>query len=320
LVEGGLVLTNPLTVVALGGNAIIPPGKRGTATEQLGNIQRTCGQVASLIEKGHRVVLTHGNGPQVGNIIIQNASTSAVPQMPLDICGSQSQGMIGYMMQRCLANELTKRGLVREVVTLVTQVVVRADDPAFQVPTKPVGLFYDEDYARLKIAAGEKWMEDAGRGWRKVVPSPDPLDVVELPAIARLVSSGAVVICAGGGGVPVVRGSEGQLSGVEAVIDKDLAGQRLATGLGARSFVILTDVGGVAVDYGKPSQRWVNSLRVSEARLLQGEHQFRAGSMEPKVEACCRFIEAGGEKAVIGSLATACEAVVGRAGTSFIKG
>jgi carbamate kinase len=267
------------------------------------------------------VVLTHGNGPQVGNIIIQNQATDAVPAMPMDVCGAESQGMIGYMMQQSLYNELVRRGMNGwPVASIVTQTVVSRDDPAFKKPTKPVGPFYDEAYARERMATGETWVEDAGRGWRKVVPSPDPVEIVELDAIRQLARDHAIVICTGGGGIPVVREADGLLRGVEAVIDKDLGGQRLATGLGADVFMILTDVPQVALDYGKPTQRLVSRLTVEEARALQKEGHFKPGSMGPKVEACCRFVEAGGKRAIIASLMQALDALAGRAGTQIVPG
>ncbi|MEW5933974.1 MAG: carbamate kinase [Bacillota bacterium] len=310
---------NELVVIALGGNAILQPGQRGTAEEQLENVRATCRQVVTLLEEGYRIVLTHGNGPQVGNIIIQNQATDAVPAMPMDICGAESQGLIGYMMQQSLHNELVRRGMDGwPVASVVTQTVVSADDPAFRKPTKPVGPFYDEEYARRKIEAGETWVEDAGRGWRKVVPSPDPVEIVELEVIRQLARDHAIVICTGGGGIPVVREPDGSLRGVEAVIDKDLGGQRLATGLGADLFMILTDVPRVALDYGKPTQRFLSRLTVAEARALQKEGHFKPGSMGPKVEACCRFVEAGGKGAIIGSLMEALDALAGRAGTWIV--
>jgi len=304
-----------LVAIALGGNAILRPGQRGTAEEQLENVRATCRQIASLLRDGYRVVLTHGNGPQVGSILLQNEATDAVPAMPMDVCGAESQGLIGYMMQQSLHNELVRQGMTGwPVASVVTQTVVSADDPAFDKPTKPVGPFYDEDHARRKMGEGETWVEDAGRGWRRVVPSPDPVEIVEIDVIRRLASDHAVVICTGGGGVPVVRDQDGTLRGVEAVIDKDLGSERLATGLGADLFVILTDVPRVALNYGEPAERFLSRLTVGEARALQKEGHFKPGSMGPKVEACCRFVEAGG-RAAISSLTKVHEALAGRAGT-----
>lgn len=310
---------NQLVVVALGGNAILQPGQRGTIDEQLKNVRAACGQIVSLLAKGYKIVLTHGNGPQVGNILIQNEATDAVPAMPLYVCGAESQGMIGYMIQQELYNEFCKQGFNDwRVVSVVTQDLVSADDPAFQRPSKPVGPFYSEDHARRRIAEGEVWIEDAGRGWRKVVPSPNPLEIIELKAIRELAKEHTTVICNGGGGIPVIRQVDGALRGVEAVIDKDLGGQRLATGLGADVFMILTDVPAVAIDYGKPTQEWLSRLTVKEARKYLDEGQFKKGSMGPKVEACCRFIEAGGKFAIIGFLGEALKALDGKAGTMIV--
>jgi len=308
-----------LVVIALGGNAILRPGDTGTAAQQFKNVHETCKQIAELLIDGYRVVLTHGNGPQVGNIILQNQATAAVPPMPMDVCGAESQGMIGYMIQQSLQNHLILRGVEdRPVVSLVTQTVVSADDPAFSKPTKPVGPFYNEAHAKKKMRQGETWVEDSGRGWRRVVPSPDPVEIVELEAVKRLVERGAVVICSGGGGIPVVRDRDGALRGVEAVIDKDLSGERLATGLAADAFMILTDVPGVAVDYGKPTQRFLSALTLAEAALLKREGHLKAGSIGPKVEACCRFVGTGGGRAVIASLEQTSDALSGRAGTAVL--
>ncbi len=306
-------------VVALGGNAILQRGEKGTAEEQRSNVRATADQIASLIESGYRVVLTHGNGPQVGNILIQNElARDKVPAMPMDICGAESQGMIGYMMQQTMGNELLRRGMRMPVASVVTQTIVSVEDQAFRKPTKPVGPFYDEGYARKKIEAGETWIEDAGRGWRKVVPSPDPKELVELESIRALARDSTLVICTGGGGIPVVRDRDGNLRGVEAVIDKDLGGQRLATGLEADVFMILTDVPAAAINYGKPEQKWLGKLTVQETRALQKEGHFKSGSMGPKVEACCRFVEAGGKRAIIASLTQALDALAGKAGTQIV--
>lgn len=302
--------------MALGGNAIIRPKQRGTYDEQYHNIRNTCVQIASMIERGYEVVLTHGNGPQVGNILIQNEEAAAlVPPMPLDVCGAQSQGLLGYLIQQALACEFRSRGIQRSVVALVTQVLVSLDDPAFSNPTKPIGPFFNQERARrLVVEKGYVMKEDAGRGWRRVVPSPDPIGIIEKDIINRLLEAGVTVIAAGGGGIPVI--DEGaHLRGVEAVIDKDLAGERLAEDVGASLFLMLTDVQKVYVNWGKPSQTALDCITVDEARRLQNEGHFKPGSMGPKVEAACRFVENTGGKAVIAALEDALEALDGNAGT-----
>jgi len=308
-------------VVALGGNAILQRGERGTAEEQRANVKATAEQIASLVKRGHRVVLTHGNGPQVGNILIQNEiAGEVVPAMPMDICGAESQGMIGYMMQMFLGNALRREGIDIPVSTIVTQVLVERDDPAFANPTKPVGPFKDERYARERQETfGEKWVEDSGRGWRRVVPSPDPSVIVEAPSIKALVEAGHVVICVGGGGIPVVRDEDGSLFGVEAVIDKDLGAERLATAVGADTLVILTDVNGAAVNYGTPQEKWLGEVGYDELRRHEQEGHFRKGSMGPKVRAILRFYEHGGREGVISSLDHVLDAVEGKTGTRLVR-
>jgi len=314
-------------VVALGGNAILKAGQAGTLAEQMANVEESCRHIAKLILGGYRVVITHGNGPQVGNILLQNEEASGVvPAMPLDACGAESQGLIGYMIQQSLANELARVGREMPVVSLVTQVIVDADDPAFARPTKPIGPFYTEARARrLMEQRGFKMVEDAGRGWRRVVPSPDPRAIVEREVILRLVAGGSVVVASGGGGIPVVR-REGELVGVEAVIDKDLAGERLAVDVGADTFLILTDVPRVALNFGRPDQRPIVTMTYDEGRQYQKEGHFRAGSMGPKVEAALRFVAEGpassGEarRAIIAALDQADLAVQGKAGTEVVRG
>jgi carbamate kinase len=306
-------------VVALGGNAILQPGQKGTVEEQSANVDKTCRQIAEMVKAGYRVVITHGNGPQVGNILIQNAAGQAqVPSLPMDICGAESQGQIGYMMQQSLQNQLKDLRMATPVVSLVTQTVVDASDPAFAKPTKPVGPFYTEAEARAAMAEkGEVWTEDAGRGWRKVVPSPNPLRIVEQPAIRALVEAGMIVISTGGGGIPVIDDG-GHYRGVEAVIDKDLGGARLALDVKADVFMILTDVSKVALNYRTPQQVNVDRMTLSELGRYQTEGHFKAGSMGPKVEAARRFVAGGGHVAIIASLAEALEALTGRAGTRIV--
>lgn len=307
-------------VVALGGNAILQPGQKGTDKEQIENVHKTCRQIASMIKEGYRVVITHGNGPQVGNILIQNgAASDKVPAMPLDICGAESQGLIGYMMQQQLVNILNEMGINKTVVTVVTQMVVDRSDPAFKKPTKPVGPFYTKEYAEKAIKEkGESWIEDAGRGWRKVVPSPNPIRIVEIESILDLINSGCIVIANGGGGIPVVE-ENGRYEGVEAVIDKDFGGERLAFNVKADIFMILTDVPKVYINYNKPDQKPLDEVTVAEIEKYQEEGHFKAGSMGPKVEACRRFIVNGGKNAIITSLDTAIDALRGQAGTRIVK-
>lgn len=303
-------------VVALGGNAILRQGQRGTVEEQRENVARAAAQIAMMLRSGLDVVVTHGNGPQIGNILRQNEETRRlVPPMPLDVCGGESQGMIGYLLQQALGNALATLETPRRVATILTQVVVDPADPAFREPSKPIGAFYREEEARaLSREKGFLMREDAGRGWRRVVPSPKPLEIVERDLIRRLVQAGAVVIAAGGGGIPVFRTPRG-LVGVEAVIDKDLAAACLAGEVKAQVLLILTDVPRVCLDYRRPGQRELASLAASEARRYLAEGQFGAGSMAPKIEAAVRFVSGGGEYAVIGALDQAERVWAGEAGT-----
>lgn len=304
-------------VVALGGNAILSAGQRGTAEEQRENIRIACQAIADLICSGHEVVVTHGNGPQVGAVLLQNElAAEATPAMPLDVCGAATQGQLGYAIQQTLSNILNDRGFPRLVVSLVTQVEVSADDPAFANPTKPIGLFYQQADAEA-FASERGWVlkEDKVRGgWRRVVPSPDPLSIVEKRAVSRLLDDGAVVIASGGGGIPVVSVGE-KRQGIEAVIDKDLAGQRLAQDVGASTFMILTDVPNVAIRFGTPQQLNLGKISLSEAVRYQHDGHFAAGSMGPKVQAAVRFVQQGGGRAIITSLTDAEKAVEGLAGT-----
>lgn len=304
-------------VVALGGNAILQPKQAGTAENQFRAVQETCAQLADMIKEGYQVVITHGNGPQVGNILLQNDEAKhVVPPFPLDVCGAQTQGFIGYMIQQSMGNLLPEQ----PVATLVTQVQVSADDPGFQNPTKPIGPFYNqEDAEKMRAEKGWAVVEDSGRGWRRVVASPNPTAIVEKDAIAALIEKGFLVIASGGGGIPVVRTAEGKLQGVEAVIDKDLAGQRLAADVKADVLLILTDVEAVAINFGKPEQQNLGEVTVAQIREYQKEGHFKAGSMGPKVEAACRFVEAGGERAIIASLNNVSLALAGKSGTQFTR-
>jgi len=311
-----------VTVIALGGNAILQPGQKGTFEEQMANVETTCRQLTQMVLSGqYKLVITHGNGPQVGNILLQNETAKDVAApMPLYVCGAESQGLIGYMIQQSLHNLLQEVGKGDiPVATVVTQVVVDENDPAFQNPSKPVGPFYSEEEAkRLAAEKGYVVKEDAGRGWRRVVPSPDPIEIFEKEAIRQLIAARSIVIASGGGGIPVVK-KDGKLAGVDAVIDKDLAGERLAVDVEAKIFLILTDVDEVKLNYKTPQERGISHMTVEEAKRYREEGHFAKGSMEPKVRAAIRFIEAGGERAIITSLGKAMEALEGKAGTTITK-
>jgi carbamate kinase len=285
-------MRKPLAVVAVGGNALIRDDLHNSIPDQYGAVMESVRHIAEMLEAGWDLVLTHGNGPQVGFILRRSElAVDEVSPVPLDYAVGDTQGAIGYMFQKALGNELRRRHIGRPVVALVTQTRVSRDDPAFQHPAKPIGAFFDEATARRRQQElGWTLMEDAGRGWRRTVPSPEPLEIVEHAVIAQLLAQGCVVIACGGGGIPVVRDDEQRLSGVEAVIDKDLASALLAEQLGADLLLIPTGVEQVAVNFGTPEQRWLDRLSVGEARDLIAQEQFGAGSMQPKVEAILRFV------------------------------
>jgi carbamate kinase len=313
-------------VVAFGGNAIARADQRGTFGEQLDNVRSMSDALVSLMAEGVHVVVTHGNGPQVGQIALQQdiaEKHSNIPPMPFDAAGAMSEGLIGYMLQQSLANVLRQRGLGATCVTVVTQVIVAPDDPAFQNPTKPVGRFYSKPEAG-DLAAEKGWtmVEDAGRGYRRVVPSPRPLEIVEWPAISTLLDSGAMVIAAGGGGIPVVeeRSAAGvlELRGIEAVIDKDRASARLAALVGADTLVLLTDVEHVAIGFGTPDERRLERVTLEEMREFHLRGEFPPGSMGPKVESAIRFLDDGGKRSIITSTHNLVQAVTQGGGTEVI--
>jgi carbamate kinase len=309
-------------VIALGGNALSPPEGRGEIREQREAIRRSAEQIARILKGSARVVLTHGNGPQVGQLLIQQEEARRlVPPLPLDVCVAMTQGEIGYLLQQSLQSALKTQGLAIPVVTVVTQVLVDPNDPAFEEPTKPVGPFYSEREAEeLRMTKGYV-LRRVGNGekpYRRVVPSPRPIEIVERGCIDELVRAGHVVIACGGGGVPVIP-HNGQLEGVEAVIDKDLASERLATALGAHTLLILTDVERVVLHYDTPEQIELETLTVEEAKRHLADGEFPPGSMGPKIEAAVRFLENGGRRAIIASLEQAQEALAGRAGTEIIS-
>ncbi|NIN52018.1 MAG: carbamate kinase [Nitrososphaeria archaeon] len=309
-----------LLLVALGGNAIKKADEEGTFREQLKNVKTTCWFLLELIKKGYRLVITHGNGPQIGALMLQNEEAERlVPLQPLYVLGAMTQGQIGYMLQQTLINHLRQAGLEWPVTTVMTQVSVDRDDSDFRNPSKPVGPFYTREEAQqLEEEKGyviKKVMLEGNRQYRRVVPSPDPLGLIEAEAIRRLVEAGVIVIAAGGGGVPVTRDKDGELKGVEAVIDKDLAGEKLARIIGVEVFLILTDIDRVRLNFGRPDEKPIDKMTIDEARRYLAEGHFPPGSMGPKILACIRFIEQGGKKAIITSLDKAVEALEGRAGT-----
>jgi len=307
-------------VIALGGNAIAPAGTAGTAEEQTTNIARSMLQVAALVDEDVEVVLTHGNGPQVGNVLVKNElARDVVPPVPLDWCVAQTQATIGFTIASTLSYALAAVGRDTPVAPVVSRVLVDLDDPAWDAPSKPIGQHLtDQDEVRRREAQGQAFMHDEGRGWRRVVPSPDPLRSIDRPSIELLLGDGAIVVANGGGGIPVVDPGDGPLRGVEAVIDKDLAGAMLARELDADAYLILTDVPGVALDWGTDDERWLGTVTVEELRGHQADGHFRAGSMDPKVEAVCRFVEQTGRTATIAALDEALSAWRGESGTQVV--
>jgi len=309
-------------VIALGGNALQEAGKPATAQAQLEVVEKTSEYIADIVERGYEVIVAHGNGPQVGRIVIQNEVASAsTPAMPFDVCGAMSQGMIGYHIQQGLSKVLRHRGINKNVVTIVTQVVVDKDDPKFKAPSKPIGPFYTEEEAKAIAAEkGYTMKEDAGRGWRRVVASPLPVEIVELDAVKTLNYAGFVVVTVGGGGIPVVRNEAGDLEGVAAVIDKDLASEKLARDMDADALVILTAVEKVSINFKKPDQKDLDRMSAAEAKQYIKEGHFAPGSMLPKIEAALNFVESKpGRIAIITSLDKAVDAIEGRAGTTITE-
>ncbi|HMK30899.1 MAG TPA: carbamate kinase [Terriglobales bacterium] len=306
-------------LIAIGGNSLIRAGEQGSVAEELANIRHTAAAIIGLIRNGYRLVITHGNGPQVGAALLRSerAAGQAYSQ-PLDVCDADTQGEIGYLLQQSLKNELSRAGLSIPVVSVVTQCVVDRNDPAMQRPTKPVGPFYSRAEAEERRSRlGWQIVADAARGYRRVVPSPEPVEVVELEAIRRLIDQGVLVIAAGGGGIPVVREC-GVLKGVEAVIDKDRASALLASGLGLDLFAICTDEDFVYLDYARPTQRPLFEVTASELEAYRHAGHFPPGSMGPKIESALRFLRAGGKEVIITSYQHLCCAVAGSAGTHIV--
>ncbi len=303
-------------VLAIGGNSLIHSGEKGTIREQLSNARRVAAEVVHLIRQGYRIILTHGNGPQVGaELLLSERAMGVVPGHPLDVCDASTQGEMGYLLQQALHTELKRAGFHVPVVTVVTQCLVSLDDPAMRNPSKPIGRFYTQAEAQeRRCQYGWTIVMDANRGYRRVVPSPHPLEILELEAIQQLVKSGVLVIACGGGGIPVAW-VNGDLVGVEAVIDKDLASSLLASKLGVESFVIGTDTDYVYLDYKKPSQQALQRIAAAELERHAHAGQFPPGSMGPKVESVLQFLRAGGTEAIIASVDELSAAVAGAAGT-----
>ncbi len=311
-----------VALVAFGGNAILRTEEQGLQEEQLRNADDACRRLVEVIRQGYEMVIVHGNGPQVGNIWIQmQEAATKVPPFTLDVCGAMSEGSMGYMLQRSLLNQLRLQGIQKGVVTLITQVVVDPHDPLFHKPTKPIGPFYPLYLAEwFRREKGWHMVEDSGRGWRKVVPSPLPIQVVEEEVIHRLLKAGSVVIAAGGGGIPVYLTNEGQLEGIEAVIDKDRTASLLARSIGAELFIILTQVPQVYLHYGTPQQKALQELSVGQAREYLRQGEFPPGSMGPKIESAIEFIEARGGEVLITSVEELRAALRGEGGTRIFKG
>ncbi len=303
-------------LIALGGNAITGPDGDAAPDAQTEAITEAMESVADLVAAGVDVVLTHGNGPQVGNLLVKNElSAAVVPPVPLDWCGAQTQGTIGFLILDALDVALQRRSAVHPVAVVVTRTRVDADDPAFRKPTKPVGRYLPKDQAQVLIEHGQTWEDRGERGWRRVVPSPEPLEILDVPAVRGLLGQGFVPVAAGGGGIPVVRDDDGTLCGVEAVIDKDLAAAVLGAALDVDVLVIATDVDNAVLGWGTPQARPLGPVSTAELRAHAAEGHFSSGSMGPKVEAALRFVERGGKRAIITSLHNIAPAVAGDAGT-----
>ncbi len=315
-------MVDKLAVVAIGGNSLIQDPKRPEVVHQWDAVRETCNHIAQMIADGWTVTVTHGNGPQVGYILRRSeiAAQQGIHEVPLDLIVADTQGSIGYMLQQALDNALRRHGVNRTIITVITQVLVDSHDPAFQNPTKPIGGFMSEADARRYEADGWQVMEDAGRGWRRVIASPRPLAIHEINPIKALMMSNYVVIACGGGGIPVIRNEHGSLRGVAAVIDKDRASSLLARELRADLFVISTGVEKVALDFGKPEQRNLDEMTLAEAQQYMAEGHFGVGSMKPKIEAAIDFVQMGGPCAIITDPPNLARALHGETGTRVVPG
>jgi len=311
-----------LAVVAIGGNSLIKDKAHQTVKDQYLAAKETCKHIADMIEQGWDVAIGHGNGPQVGFILRRSeiaAKVAGMHEVPLDVCGSDSQGAIGYALQQNLANEFKRRGMQKRAATVITQVMVDTKDPAFQNPSKPIGGFMEEEQAKER-AAKEGWtvVDDAGRGWRRVVPSPLPQEIVELDAVRELLNAGIITITVGGGGIPVIRNEDGDIQGVAAVIDKDYASSLLARFIDADLLLISTAVEKVYLNFGKPDQKEIDVMTLAEAKRYMEEGHFAKGSMLPKIQAIIWFLEGGGKEALITNPANIARALRGETGTRLI--
>ncbi len=310
-----------VAVVAFGGNALMDFSGKSSYADQLMRTEKMCSEILSLFDSGYQVVITHGNGPQVGNLLMQQESLAdIIPPMPLDVCDAMTQGQIGYMIEQTLRNTFTKNGIKKPVVSLVTQVLVSENDSAFKNPTKFIGPFFNkEESEKLERERGWQMREDSGRGWRRVVPSPKPVDIVEKEEIEEMIKRNFVVIACGGGGIPVLQDKKGKLKGVAAVIDKDFAAERLASLIGAEILLLVTSVNQVSIFYGTPKQKNLSKMTLKEARHYLAEGHFPPGSMGPKIEAAIKFLDSGGKKAIITSLEGIDNALKGKGGTEITQ-
>jgi carbamate kinase len=307
-------------LIAFGGNALLPENQRGLQEEQMRNAQNAAKLMVHIVRKGYELIIVHGNGPQVGNLLIQmEEAVTKIPPFTLEVCDAMTEGSMGYMLERAIINELRTHSLDKEVATLVTQVIVDKEDPAFQNPTKPVGPFYSKYRAQM-LAKEKKWtmIEDAGRGYRKVVPSPRPIDVVSKWIIRDLVHAGRVVIAAGGGGIPIIINGRGLFKGMEAVIDKDYVASLIAREVKVDLFIILTNIERVCLEYGTPRERPIDIMTAAEAGEYLSQGQFPPGSMGPKIEAAIEFIQAGGTEVLITSASHLKAALIKRSGTRIV--
>jgi carbamate kinase len=309
-------------LIAFGGNALLPEKQRGLQEEQMRNAQRAARLMVHIVRKGYELIIVHGNGPQVGNLLLQQEeAVTKVPPFTLEVCDAMTEGSMGFMLERAIINELRARSIDKEVATVVTQVIVDKDDPAFQTPSKPVGPFYTK-YRAQTLAREKKWkmVEDSGRGYRQVVPSPRPIDVVPKWIIRDLVRAGRIVIAGGGGGIPIIINGRGLFKGIEAVIDKDYTASLIAREVEVDLFIILTSIERACLDFGTPQQRSIDVMTVSQAREYLSQGQFPPGSMGPKIEAAVEYIQAGGKEVLITTAGHLKAALLGRSGTRITAG